>query len=66
MYADPNFKTKKALKDAVKNGKTVIVFSKGDYGPPENGTISISGPSTGSHKWYARVTITDGKITKVT
>ena len=70
MYVRPNFKTKKALKEAVKAGADIEVFQPNDmFGntPPTNGTISVEGPHFPKpHTWYARITITDGKITKVT
>ena len=38
MYVEPNFKTKKALKEAVANGDRVTVFQPGPFGgnEPEN------------------------------
>ena len=68
MYASTNFQTKKALKDAVAAGKRIGVFQVGPYGgnEPTNGTVSIEGPHYPQpHKWYARVTLKDGVITKV-
>ena len=68
MYVLPNFKTKKALKEAVASGKEVTIFQPGPFGGNESGSGSctVEGPHYPElHKWYARVTITDGKITKV-
>lgn len=66
MYVSPNFKTKKALKDAIKEGKTVTVFSPGLGSPPTNGTTSVEGPHyPAPHTWYAQVTIENGKVVKV-
>ena len=31
MYVEPNFKTKKELKEAIKNGEIVTVYSPGLY-----------------------------------
>ena len=66
-YVNPNFKTKKALKEAVKNGETVTVFNPGLGGPiPPNSTQCIEGPHYPQpHNWYAEVTVQDGKVVKV-
>lgn len=69
MYVEPNYRTKKALKDAVKNGEAVSVFipNGGMFGPdPTNGQFSVEGPHYPKpHTWYARVTVVNGKVTKV-
>lgn len=66
MYVDPNFKTKTALKTAVKNGETVYVFSPGPFPAPKNGECSVEWPHYPKpHTWYARVTVTNGIVTKV-
>lgn len=65
-YVNPNFKTKKALKDAVKAGETVTVFSPGPFPCITNGRESIEGPHYPKpHTWYANVEVTDGVVTKV-
>jgi (2Fe-2S) ferredoxin len=68
MYTDVNFKTKKALKDAVKAGRQIGVYNPGFHaGPPLNGQVSVEGPHAPKpHTWYARVTLEDGVIVKVT
>jgi len=66
MYVEPNFPTKKALKEAVAKGETVTVFSPGLYLAPHQGEVSVEGPhSPKPHSWYARVRIVDGKVVKV-
>ena len=66
MYVSPNFKTKKALKEAVKSGQYVSVFAPGLGAPPENGSCSVEGPHyPAPHSWYARVTIKDGQVVAV-
>lgn len=67
MYCDINFKTKKALREAIAAGRTVGVFNPGPFGdPPANGTISVEGPHYPQpHRWYARVTLENGAIVKV-
>lgn len=66
-YTDPNFKTKKALKEAVASGRHVTVFDPGGmFSVPDNGEISVEGPHYPKpHSWYARVTLEDGVVTKV-
>lgn len=66
MYTDINFKTKKALKDAVSAGKKVTIFSPGFYPAPENGRTTIEGPHYPEpHRWYASVILENGIIVKV-
>lgn len=67
-YVDPNFKTKKQLKEAVAAGHSVVVFNPGLGGPiPPNGTAFIEGPHyPAPHSWYAKVTLKEGKVVKVT
>lgn len=71
MYVTPNFKTKKALKEAVKNGETVTVFQPlgeftGFNPPPYNGRKAVEGPHYPKpHTWYATVEVADGVVTKV-
>lgn len=68
MYASKNFKTKKALKEAVSKGEEISVFQPGPFGgnEPENGSVSVEGPHFPEpHRWYARVTLKGGKIIKV-
>jgi hypothetical protein len=64
MYTDTNYKTKKALKEAVAAGKSIGVFSPGMFPAPRNGKVTLEGPH-GYHKWYAQATVVDGIITKV-
>lgn len=68
MYASINFKTKKALKDAIKAGQEVTVFQPGPFSgqATKNGTVTVDGPHYPEpHRWYARVQVKDGKIVKV-
>ena len=68
MYTTINFKSKKALKEAVKAGQAIRYFQPGPFGGNEqqNGTFSIEGPHYPQpHKWYARCEAVDGLITKV-
>lgn len=66
MYTTINFKTKKALKEAVAAGTKVGVYSPGLGQPPHTGSACVEGPHYPKpHSWYAQVTIVDGVITKV-
>jgi len=67
MYVSPNFPSKKALKEALTAGTPVRVFSPGLGGPaPTNGTVSLEGPHFPKpHKWYAKGTMVNGLLVKV-
>jgi hypothetical protein len=66
MYVSPNYPTKKALKDAVKAGVPVEVFSPGPFPAQTEGEVSVEGPHYPKpHTWYARVQIKAGVVVKV-
>jgi len=68
MYTQRNFKTKKALKEAIANGEPVLYFQPGPFGGNEtqNGTIYLEGPHyPAAHTWYAQATVRDGIIVRV-
>jgi len=66
MYVDPNFKTKKALKIAVRDKLRVDVFSPGPFPATMNGVEFIEGPHHPKpHTWYAKVEVKNGTVTKV-
>ena len=69
MYCEVNFKTKKALVEAVANGEKIGIYQPNDMfgGPaPVEGDYSVEGPHYPQpHKWYARVTLKNGHIVKV-
>ena len=64
MYTQTNFKTKKALKEAVATGAKVRLYAPGVGVPKENGTEYVEGPH-GVHTWYAQVEMKDGVVVKV-
>ncbi len=70
MYTTINFKTKKALKEAVKAGKQVRVIEPGISAGEklrDGATVYLEGPHyPAAHTWYAKATLTNGIITKVT
>lgn len=71
MYTDTNFKTKKALKEAVAahaagTGPAVTIHAPGLGTPKVNGREALEGPHYPKpHTWYADVDMTDGAVTKV-
>lgn len=66
MYVDPNFTTKKALKEAVAAGGQVVVFSPGPFPAKTNGTEFVEGPHYPQpHRWYAQVVVKDGLVVSV-
>lgn len=66
MYCVTNFKTKKALKEAVARGKEIGIFAPGLGTPREDGREYIEGPHyPAPHTWYAEVMMEDGIIMKV-
>jgi hypothetical protein len=66
MYTHTNFKSKKALKEAVAAGKEVTIYAPGLGEPKKDGQEFLEGPHYPEpHKWYAEVTMKDGKVVKV-
>ncbi len=74
MYCITNFKTKKALKEAVKAAAEpdneaphdLGIFQPGPFGgrEPTSGRVAIEGPH-GYHRWYAECMVKDGQIVSV-
>jgi len=65
MYTVYNFKTKKALKEALKNGP-VAVFQPGLGEVPATGAVWLEGPHYPEpHRWYAEGTMANGMLVKV-
>jgi hypothetical protein len=69
MYTTINFKTKKALKEAVAAGRQIAVFQPGPFGhsnEPINGNVCIEGPHYPEpHRFYASAVVKDSIIVKV-
>lgn len=70
MYTVINFKTKKALKDAVASGRKVRVYQPGTtltgVQAPKDGKVALEGPHFPEpHGWYAEATLKDGIVVKV-
>jgi hypothetical protein len=64
MYTETNFKTKKALKEAVASGVAVRVYQPGPFGPGvKDGPACIEGPHyPQAHSFYASCRIEAGQI----
>lgn len=70
MYAIKNFKSKKALKEAIQLGQKIGVWNPGlpfggatEHG---SGSITLEGPHyPAPHRWYAEAVIKDGVIVSV-
>jgi len=70
MYTDRNFKTKKALKEAVAAGDRIAAYQPNaditGAEVPYTGTVYLEGPHyPAPHTWYASATLVNGIITKV-
>ena len=67
VYTTEDFKTKKALIEAVKAGKRVEVYQPGPFGPAvKDGNCAIEGPHYPKpHTWYASAEVKDGIVVKV-
>lgn len=68
MYTSRNFKTKKALKEAIADGQEIAYYQPGPFGGNEakNGTFCLKGPHYPQpHKWYATAKAVNGLIVSV-
>jgi len=66
MYVRPNFKTKKALKEAIAKGDRIMIYQPGLGEVPSNGWCDVEGPHyPEAHTWYAGVLMVNGIATKV-
>ena len=69
-YVSPNFKTKKALREAIAAGKDIVVFQPNiditGAKVPDNGVVYLEGPHyPARHSWYAVGTMENGKLVKI-
>jgi len=66
MYCSPNFKSKKELKQALSEGRSVSVFSPGPFPCPTEGQVYLEGPHYPQpSRWYATATVVNGLVVKV-
>jgi hypothetical protein len=63
-YARENFRSKKALKEALAAGKVVEVYQPGPFGPSvKDGTAFLEGPHfPEAHRWYASCQVKGGVV----
>lgn len=69
-YVDPNFRTKKALKEALAAGEEVHVYQPNSdiTGAiiPRDGRVFLEGPHYPElHRWYASGEMKEGKLVKL-
>ena len=65
MYTVHNYKTKKAVREAVQAGERVAVYQPGGFFPSQtDGRVAVEGPH-GFHTWYASAVIADGVIVSI-
>jgi hypothetical protein len=63
MYTVINFKSKKALKEAVASGKQVETFQPGPFPAKTDGPVALEGPHYPEpHRWYASAVVKDGIV----
>lgn len=72
MYTVQNFKSKKAVKDAIAAGQRVEIFQPNDqFGNPKaapdyTGSAALEGPHYPKpHSWYATAQVVNGAVVKV-
>lgn len=65
-YVSPNFRTKRALREALAAGQTVTVYQPALGSVPQDGTIDLEGPHYPKpHRWYAIGKMWNGKLISV-
>lgn len=66
-YTVTNFRTKKALKEALASGQEIRVFQPGPFGSDvQDGKVYLEGPHYPEpHRWYASGTVENGVLVKL-
>lgn len=66
-YTVTNYRTKKAVKEALAAGTPIPVFQPGPFGPDvKDGTTTLEGPHyPAPHTWYATATVRNGLVTAI-
>ena len=66
-YVDPDYKTKKAFREAVTAGVEHHTYNpSGMFAVPQHGGDVVEGPHYPKpHRWYASVVVEDGIVVKV-
>jgi hypothetical protein len=66
VHIDPDYPTKKAFLEALKNGKEIFVYQPGLFPISNEGTgVFVVEAPAHFHKWYCRVQCENSKILKV-
>ncbi len=68
MYLTPNFKSKKAAREAIASGQIVTIHQVGPFGgnEPTEGQVAIEGPHYPEpHRFYGTATLKDGVVIKL-
>jgi len=66
MYTSKDFKSKKAVKDAITAGEKITCYAPGLGSVPDNGEVVLSGPHYPKpHTWYGTGTMKDGYLVKI-
>lgn len=69
MYTVKNFKTKKALREAISAGEQVRVYQPNNIFNkeiPVSGTVTLEGPHyPEAHRWYAQGVLENGVLISV-
>jgi hypothetical protein len=69
MYCDINFKTKKAMKEALAAGRKFGIYQPNNIfntPTPTEGTHCVEGPHyPAPHSWYASVKLANGVVVSV-
>ena len=67
MYTVHNYRTKKAVREAVQAGEQVEVYQPGGFFPSQtDGRVAVEGPHyPAPHTWYASAVIADGVIVSI-
>jgi hypothetical protein len=65
-YVNPNFKTKKALREALAAGRKVEVYQPALGAVPADGIVDLEGPHFPKpHTWYAAGRMKNGTLVSV-
>ena len=72
MYTERNFKTKRALKEAVARNEMISIYQPGGMFVPQEALPDYTGPAfvegphyPQAHTWYAKVHLVNGLVVKV-
>jgi hypothetical protein len=66
-YTDFDYRSKKAVKDALAAGEEVTVYQPGPFGPDvRDGNVALEGPHYPKpHSWYGTGVVKDGVLISI-